>query len=146
MINQNNGLDTHRNNNTVLSGTGVTLYVLGGGNINANTVLNISAPTSGQYAGLALWFGDTNSVSYAGSNSGTFQGAIYAPKGDVSYSGNGGSTSTCTRLIAGSIDLSGGATANFNNTGCPALTASGAVLTWSGVGSSPTSGAPKLVQ
>jgi Flp pilus assembly protein TadG len=145
VINQNNGLDTHGNNNTNLSGTGVTLYVLGGGNINANTVLNISAPTSGPYAGLALWFGDTNNVSYAGSNSGTFKGAIYAPKADVSYSGNGGSTSTCTRLIAGSIDLSGGSVASFDNTGCPVV--AGPVLTSSGIsGSTPNNGSPILIQ
>lgn len=145
VINQNNGLDTHGNNNTTLTGTGVTLYILGGGNINANTVLNISAPTTGQYAGLALWFGGSSSVSYAGSNSGTFQGAIYAPTADVSYSGNGGSTSTCTRLIAGSIDLSGGSTAAFDNTGCSVTP--GPVLTASGVSGSTTyNGAPLLVQ
>lgn len=145
VINQNNGLDTHGNGNTILSGTGVMLYVLGGGNINANAVLNISAPTTGQYAGLALWFGDTNNVSYAGSNSGTFQGAIYAPKADVSYAGNGGSTSTCTRLIAASIDLSGGSMANFDNTGC--TVSPGPVLTASGVSGSTTyNGAPELVQ
>jgi hypothetical protein len=138
-------LDTHGNNNSSLTGNGVTLYVLGGGSINANTVMNITSPTTGPYAGIALWFGDSSNVTYNGSNSGTFSGAIYAPTATVSYAGNGTSTSTCTRLIAGAINLTGGSTANFNNTGCSAV--AGPVLTASGVsGSTAYKGAPMLVE
>jgi len=145
VINQNNGLDTHGNNNSSMSGSGVTIYALGGGSINANTVMNISAPTTGPYAGLALWFGDSSPVTYNGSNSGTFKGAIYAPDANVSYAGNGGSSSTCTRLVAGAITLSGGAAAVFNNSGCP--TVAGPVLTSSGVAGSTTyNGSPMLIQ
>jgi len=145
VINQNNGLDTHGNNNSNMSGNGVTIYALGGGSINANTVMNITAPTTGPYAGIALWFGDGSAVTYNGSNGGTFKGAIYAPTADVSYSGNAGSSSTCTRLIAGSIDLSGGSAAVFNNSGCPTI--AGPVLTSSGVAGGTTyNGSPMLIQ
>jgi len=145
VINQNNGLDTHGNGNSSMSGNGVTIYALGGGSINANTVMNISSPTTGPYAGIALWFGDTSPVTYNGSNSGTFSGAIYAPDAHVSYSGNGASSSTCTRLVAGSIALSGGTAAVFNNSGCPTI--AGPVLTASGViGSTVYNGSPMLVQ
>jgi hypothetical protein len=145
VINQNNGLDTHGNNNSSMSGNGVTLYALGGGSINANTVMNISAPTTGPYAGLALWFGDASPVTYNGSNSGTFSGAIYAPSATVSYAGNGASSSTCTRLVAADISLSGGTAAVFNNSGCPTI--AGPVLTSSGViGGTQYNGAPMLIQ
>ena len=145
VINQNNGLDTHGNNNSSITGNGVTLYVLGGGNINANTVMNITAPSTGPYAGIALWFADSSNVTYNGSNSGTFKGAIYAPTATVSYAGNQTSTSTCTRLISAAITLTGGGTATFNNTGCSAV--AGPVVTASGVSGSTTyTGAPMLVQ
>jgi hypothetical protein len=139
------GLDTHGNANTILSGTGVTLYVLGGGNVNANTTINISAPTTGPLAGIAVWFGDSSSVSWAGGATSSFSGAVYAPTANVTYTGGFATASTCTRLVAGSITLSGNATASFDNTGCPAV--AGPVLTASGVtGSTTNTGQPILVQ
>jgi Flp pilus assembly protein TadG len=137
------GLSTQ--GNSTLSGNGVMLYVLNGGTINANSTMNISAPTSGPYAGIALWFGDSSGVSYAGGNGAGFSGAIYAPTSNVNWSGNQASNSTCTRLIAASIDLSGGAASVFDNTGCPLL--AGPILTSSGVpGGTTYNGAPMLVQ
>ena len=80
-----------------------------------------------------------------GSNNSGFKGAIYAPAADVSYAGGAGGSSTCTRMIAASITLTGNSTATFNNSGCPAT--AGPVLTASGVtGSTTYSGAPMLVQ
>jgi hypothetical protein len=130
--------------NSTLAGTGVTLYVQGGGSINANATLNISAPTTGPYAGVVLWFGDSSDVKYAGGNSSSFQGAIYAPTADVTYTGNAASASTCTRLVSASLTLSGTANATFNNSGCPTVT--GPVLTYSGAGGTQYTGAPMLVQ
>jgi Flp pilus assembly protein TadG len=131
--------------NSTLAGTGVTLYVQGGGSINANATLSISAPTTGPYAGIVLWFGDASDVAYAGGNSSSFQGAIYAPKNDVTYTGNAASASTCTRLVSASLIVSGTATVTFDNTGCP--TVAGPVLTQSGViGGTQYTGAPMLVQ
>ncbi len=137
------GLNTQ--GNSTLSGTGVTLYVQGGGTINANSTINISAPSTGTYAGLALWFGDSSAVTYSGINGSSFQGALYAPETDVTYEGNALSASTCTRLVAGSISLAGTSTAVFDNSGCP--TVAGPVLTASGVtGSSTYTGAPILIE
>src|SRR5712691_2110099 len=144
------GLDLH-SGSTSITGTGVTLYVTSDGTtsqksqINATTQLNITGPTTGAYQGIALWFEGGSPVNYAGSNGAGFKGAIYAPTTDMSFSGNSGSTSTCTRLIAASINLTGGTTANFNNSGCPAT--AGPVLTASGVtGSTTYTGSPMLVQ
>ena len=47
-----------------------------GGSINANSTISLSAPTSGQYAGVAAWFGDSNTVTRNGGNSSSFSGTI----------------------------------------------------------------------
>jgi hypothetical protein len=145
------GLDTHGNSNTILTGTGVTLYVVSDGSnaqkstINASTTVNITAPSSGPYAGIALWFSGSSKVTYDGGNSSSFKGAIYAPTAIVDFGGNAASASTCTRLVASEIDLHGTSTVSLDDTGCPAV--SGPVLTASGVtGSNTNTGAPMLVQ
>jgi hypothetical protein len=131
--------------NSTLSGTGVTLYVQGGGSLNANATINLSAPTTGPYAGIVLWFGDSSDVKYAGGNSSSFQGAIYAPTANVEYTGNSSSASTCTRLVSASLTLKGTSNATFDNTTCPNLV--GPVLTSSGViGATQYTGAPVLIQ
>ena len=143
VIEGNGGLQTR--GNSTISCTGCTLYVLGGGSVNANSTINISAPQTGAYAGVAVWFGDSNAVSWAGGNGAGFSGAIYAPKSDVSYSGNQASTSTCTRLIGASVTLAGSSAAAFDNGGCPIV--AGPALTASGVsGSTPYTGSPTLSQ
>ena len=137
------GLNTK--GNSTLACNGCMLYVLGGGSINANSTISISSPTSGQYAGVAVWFGDNSTVTWNGGNSSSFSGTIYAPQSTVSYGGNAASASTCTRLIAGGISLSGSSTATFDNSTCPQVT--GPVLSSSGVaGSTPYTGAPMLMQ
>jgi Flp pilus assembly protein TadG len=140
------GLDATGNSATSLTGTNVILYVLGGAKLTANSTINLSAPTTGTYAGVGVWFGDSSAVTWNGGNNSTFNGAIYAPTANLSYSGGAFAPSTCTRLIAAAITLAGGSTASFNNTGCSAV--AGPVLTASGVTGSgtPYTGAPMLVQ
>ena len=137
--------------NVTLSGTGVSIYVTSDGSpsqassINATTTLKISSPTTGQYAGVAVWFEGASPVTWAGTNASTFSGAIYAPAADVTYTGNAASASTCTRLVGASVSLTGTADAMFDNSGCPAIT--GPVQAASGVsGTTAYTGAPILVQ
>jgi hypothetical protein len=138
-----NGWTPHGQTN--VTGTGVTIYVLGGGNINGNSTIGISAPTTGQYAGIAVWFGDNSGVTWDGTNSSAFSGAIYAPKATLTFGGTNATGATCTRLIAAAIDLHGTPSGSFDNAGCPAV--AGPVLTASGVsGSTSYSGQPILVQ
>jgi hypothetical protein len=135
------GLNTK--GNSTLACNGCMLYVLGGGSINANSTINITAGT--QYQGVGVWFGDSNTVTWNGANGSSFSGAIYAPHADVNYAGNAASASTCTRLISASLSLSGTSTATFDNSTCPQVT--GPVLASSGVSGSTTyTGAPMLVQ
>ena len=137
------GLSTKGNSS--LACGGCTLYVTGGGSINANSTVSITAPSTGTYAGIAVWFGDSSDVTWNGGNSSSFSGAIYGPTANVTYAGNASSASTCTRLIAASITLKGTSTASFDNSGCPAV--AGPVLTSSGTpGGTQYTGSPMLVQ
>jgi hypothetical protein len=135
--------------NTTITGTGVTLYVVGGNTtINGTSTIAISAPTSPPYAGVALWFGDTTppySITYDGTNNASFSGAIYAPKMTVAWGGTNATGARCTRLIAGAIDLHGTPGGSFDNSSCPAI--AGPVQTSSGVsGTTVVSGSPMLVE
>ena len=87
-------------------------------NISGGSNVNITAPTSGQTAGLAL-FQDRNAPSsgtdsFSGGATQNITGAIYFPHQAVNYSGGtatGGSD--CTQLIAYTMTFTGGST--FNN-------------------------------
>jgi Flp pilus assembly protein TadG len=88
-----------------------TFSVTGGGS------LNITAPTSGPTAGIALW-ADVNlpnkEDTFAGGSTGNLIGAIYMPSHDVKYAGNGNSASKCGQLIGYNVIFTG--TSTFNHT------------------------------
>jgi hypothetical protein len=130
-----------------VTGTGVTIYVpTGGATMNGGSNVVISSPTTGQYAGMSLWFADSTDVKWNGGNNSSFNGALYAPLATVTFEGNATGAASCTRLVSAAIKLAGTPTAKFDNTGCPPL-AAGPVMTASGViGGGPNDGAPMLVQ
>jgi hypothetical protein len=105
--------------NSTLTGAGVTIIFTSstGSNyatasIGGGAIINLSAPTTGSTAGIAL-YGDRNmpvgtSYSFGGGSSQTIQGIAYFPKGAVSWAGNPTTTSsTCMELIADTITLVG---------------------------------------
>jgi hypothetical protein len=100
------------NNNVVVNGTGVTLVVNGNYamDISNNAVLNVSAPTSGQYAGL-VFFGRRDgspSVVQKFSNNTVLniQGAVYFPNQIVEFDNNGATTADgCTHVIGRMVRL-----------------------------------------
>jgi Flp pilus assembly protein TadG len=108
-----------------VSGTGVTIILTSGTPSSDNGVfsftgggaLNISAPTSGPTAGIALW-ADKNLPNkedkFAGGTTGNLVGAIYLPSHDVKYAGNSGTTSKCMQMIAWNIIFTGTSTFNHN--------------------------------
>lgn len=137
------GLNTKGNSH--LSCNSCTVYVTGGGTINGNSTMSLTSPSSGPYAGIALWYGDNSGVTYDGTNDSGFSGAIYAPVATVTYGGTNATGATCTRLVAASIDLHGTPSGSFDNSGCPAL--AGPVMTSSGVsGTTTNTGSPMLIQ
>lgn len=118
-----------------VSGSNVTFFVDRSGTtaISGSATVNISAPTSGTYAGILL-FGDraggtSNNNNISGSTSSVLTGALYYPTEEITYSGGSSSPSACTQVIGYVITFSGSAyvgdscsgtgVANINVSGLP---------------------------
>jgi Flp pilus assembly protein TadG len=104
-----NGVTIILTSSSPASDTG-TFSVTGGGGIN------ITAPTTGPTAGIALW-GDKNlpnkTDTFAGGTTSALVGAIYLPSHNVKYAGNSGTTSKCMQMIGYNITFTG--TSSFNH-------------------------------
>lgn len=100
----------------VLTGTNASLQVNGG----ASATIRAPTATENPYWNGILIYQDrngpqSNSTINGGGNM-DFFGAVYMPKGNISYSGSSATVAQCIVLIANSIDF-GGNTAMTNN--CP---------------------------
>lgn len=99
-------------NNVVVNGTGVTLVINGNYaiDINNNATLNISAPTSGDYEGLAF-FGLRNATStvlqkFSNNTILNIQGAVYFPNQILEFDNNGATTPQgCTHVIGRKVQM-----------------------------------------
>jgi hypothetical protein len=92
-------------NNTTLTGTNVTLYVPSGAiDINGAT-LNISAPTTGNTAGILIFQppANTNNLNWDGSIGTGVPGVIYAPTANLT---SNGITFSAVSVIVGSANIS----------------------------------------
>ncbi|MBY0272816.1 MAG: Tad domain-containing protein [Alphaproteobacteria bacterium] len=104
----------------VLTTNTATSNTFGAVSIGANSSVNLIAPTTGTYAGI-LFYGDRNSSSilnesFGGGGTMNLQGAIYFPKGNLSFNGNAGGTGNpCTQIVVNSLTMKG--TSSFQN-GC----------------------------
>lgn len=98
-----------------LEGTGVTIFLTGAGSglkLGGASSINISAPTSGTYAGVAFYSDRTSATqtsALSGSNSLDIEGTIYLPNHDLSYSGSNSATlpANFTVLIANTVEFTG---------------------------------------
>lgn len=107
------GGDLKVNAGANITGTGVTLYLAAGSNfsINGNATVNLTAPTSGTYAGM-LMFGDrtgTGVDKINGTASSHLTGAIYFKKHEVDYLGNFSGQNGCVQVVADTVQWSGNA-------------------------------------
>lgn len=110
--------------NTVMNGTGVTFYNTtgtggyGGISINANSTVNLSAPTTGPLAGI-LFFQDraipsTGAAStLSGNSTSTFDGALYFPTTALTFNGNS-SSNGYSIVVANSLTLVGNSSLGNN--------------------------------
>jgi hypothetical protein len=100
------------NANANITGTGVTFFLTGdaSANFNGNATVDLSAPTTGDYAGM-LFMGDENNSDVSNTFNGTadsrMTGAIYFPSQAVDYRGNFSGLNGCTRVVARTITWSG---------------------------------------
>lgn len=107
------GGDLDANAGAQINGTGVTFFITSPNRINLNghAKLNLSAPTSGPYAGL-LFFASRDGTGIEHKVNGTSgsitQGAIYAPTTSIEASGNSTTGSGgCTQVVAYKISFTG---------------------------------------
>jgi hypothetical protein len=110
------GGDLKVNANANISGNGVTIYLAGASRVsmNGNSTVVLSAPTSGNYAGI-LFFGDrANSGAtmntFNGNSAAKLTGFLYFKTQGVRYLGNLSGVKGCTRIVADNIDWTGNST------------------------------------
>ena len=80
--------------------------------VNGNASLSLSAPTTGEYAGM-LFISDalnTSSHVFNGNGATDLNGYLYFPKGDLTYVGNNSTSSNCLRIVADTVEMSGNST------------------------------------
>jgi Flp pilus assembly protein TadG len=111
-----------------LTGSGVTIILTSSTPASDNGVfsitggggINLTAPTTGPTAGIALWADSrlpNNQDKFAGGTTGNLVGAIYLPSHDVKYAGNSATASKCMQLVAYNVVFTGTSSFNHNCTG-----------------------------
>jgi hypothetical protein len=78
-------------------------------NINGNGTINFTPPTSGPYAGIALWQARsaTNTIYLTGNGSSQLFGTVYGQHATLSVSGNGAGDVLGSQYISYDVGLSG---------------------------------------
>jgi len=123
------GSFTMSSNTTLTATSGVTIILTGSGsdfaelNINSNAVINITAPTSGTYEGIAIMQDqDATTTNALDSNvTITVTGALYFPNSQLHMDSNsviqstGGGTTGCGLIIADTIHLDSNAHISLNS-------------------------------
>jgi Putative Flp pilus-assembly TadE/G-like len=105
--------------NANISGSGVTFYFTGSATINmtGNPAMNLSAPSTGTYAGILMWQDklDTNTTgpSLGGNSGAQFNGILYFPSDQLTFYGTNNSVSVGV-VVADSLNLSGTPNVTFN--------------------------------
>ena len=93
--------------------SGATTATIGTFKVNASATVNMSAPTTGTYAGIAIFQDrrakDSNSANNLinGNSSSVINGTIYFPNQELIYNGTGNTVAVCTMFIAKRLIFSG---------------------------------------
>jgi len=93
-----------------VSGSGVTFYTPTAGITMSGTGgINITAPASGPWEGIAMFQDRSNSSSdtLSGGTTQQINGVVYMPKGSLTYSGGSGTSGTTTTLVVNTVTFSG---------------------------------------
>jgi len=100
---------------SVVTGDQVTFFLLNGAaiDIHGGSTFNVTAPTSGAWAGFSIVADRSNTAAAVinGNSNSHLNGIIYMPAaGEVQYAGNGGTGGECVRIIAQEITMIGNST------------------------------------
>jgi hypothetical protein len=119
------------NSGAIINGTGVTIILTSASastsgssvatiDINGGATLNLSAPTSGTYAGVLIYQdrrADDSGTEKINGNATTFlQGAMYLPSREVQFTGTSGMSTTCLQLVSRRVIFTGN---NSISNSCP---------------------------
>lgn len=100
-----------------VTGSGVLIYIDGGSfSVTANGNFNLSAPTSGDYKGLALYVVDPkkNLVDLSGNGNMMVTGTIFAPLSRVKITGNGSNTTFNAQIVSDTLEVGGNGNITIN--------------------------------
>jgi hypothetical protein len=102
-----------------LRGTGVTFYLgpnAGAVNLTGADTTNLTAPTSGTYAGVLIFQdpANTHAATVTGSNGTVYNGTFYFPNATLTMTGSNSASSLYTILVCKALDLTGSNTLTFN--------------------------------
>jgi hypothetical protein len=99
--------------NGSLKGTGVTIFLMEDAefSVNGNEVVQLTPPSSGDYAGITIYQekSNDNTITINGTADSYVSGFVYAPGGHVFYAGNSAMTtqSECLRIVGNTVEMTG---------------------------------------
>jgi len=110
-----NGAGLHIGAQATVVGTNVMFYMVNTSNANnfsiaGGATVTLDAPDSGPYQGISFFESRTDGGyghSFAGGSSMDIDGIIYAPTGDITYTGGSASDEANTFIVADTITFSG---------------------------------------
>ena len=103
------------NSTDTLSGTGVTIVMESGGiDWNGGAKIDLSAPTSGDLAGLLIYapMSNTSTMKFNGNAESILTGTIFMPAAPLVYNGTGNLNPSHVQIIAYTVELNGSNTTN----------------------------------
>jgi len=95
---------------TSLNGSGVFIYVESGPiGMSGGASVNLSAPTTGTYAGVLFYQdrADTNDATLVGGNTQLMQGILYFPTAHLNYTGGSSTNARDTTIISDTLNMVG---------------------------------------
>jgi hypothetical protein len=99
-----------------LTGTGVTIFMQSGGiTWNGGAEVNLSAPTSGDLAGLLIYapMSNTSTMRFNGNANSLLAGTIFMPAADIIYNGTGNLNPSKVQIIGYTVEITGGNATNI---------------------------------
>ena len=106
------GVNMTVNANADVNGSDLMFYLVNGASlqINGSGDVNLSAMTSGEWAPILFFISRYNTATshqLNGNSYSSFEGVIYAPNGELEYSGGTGLSEACTQVIAKIVTFTG---------------------------------------
>jgi hypothetical protein len=102
--------DFRVNGGDTLTGNGVTIYMESGSvTWNGGATINLSAPTTGETAGLLVYAPMTNDdpITLDGNSDSHFQGTFLAPAADIQILGTGAADGFHSQVVGYTVELGG---------------------------------------